>query len=161
MLPQIIRIPALCLCIATLCISCSDGSVYSKFSAISNQEWRYLDTLSFAPELKDSTGLYDVMLMVRYKKDYEFSNLWLQTRHNLSGKDTFQRIEIVLFNPDGSPKGKVLGNTCSTEVPWMKGISLSSADSIYIQLVQNMRKDPLPGVMDTGIKIFPAKNNTD
>jgi gliding motility-associated lipoprotein GldH len=98
--------------------------------------------------------------MVRYKKDYEFSNLWLQTRHNLYGNDTLERVEVVLFNPDGSPKGKVLGNNCTIEAIWKKGVRWQANDSANIKLVQNMRKDPLPGVMNLGVKVIPvtAKN---
>lgn len=152
-----LRIPLFGLLAICLLTACNDGSIYSKFRAVEGHSWSYGDTLTFVPEIKDSTGQYDILLMLRYKKDYEFSNLWLMTRHNLEGRDTLQRVEVSLFYPDGSPRGKILGNNCSIEAVWKRDVPLYAGDSVYIQLVQHMRKDPLEGIMDAGVKIIPIK----
>jgi len=143
-----------CMAILLLVSSCKDDSVYDRFTTIKEQRWGYEDTMYHDIRLKDSSGLYDVWLMVRFRKDYEFSNLWLRSRHNMFGTDTMERTEVALFFPDGNPKGKVFGNSSTVQGLWKKNIRLS--DSIQIALVQNMRKDPLPGIMDVGVKITPA-----
>ena len=136
--------------------ACRDNIIYNEFNSIPSQTWSFNDTILFDIVLKDTVEKsYDIHLLVRYRKDYEFSNIWLMASHNIYGANSLERVEATLFSPDGRPKGEVFGNYCTLEAKWKKNVRLS-ADSVTVSFVQNMRKNPLPGIMDIGLKIVPA-----
>lgn len=140
-------------CLITF-ISCSNNNTYNSFEKIKDYNWSNSDTLFFKPNIKDITKNYDIYLSVRYQKKYDFSNLWLQI-YGLE-KQPFDRIEIPLFKNDGTPYGKGLKSNYTVNAGYLKNYKFKKSGIQNIAIIQNMRKNPLPGVMDIGIIIKPA-----
>ena len=135
-------------------VACSNDNTYNKFEDINNSKWSNKDTLFFSPNIKDISKEYDIYLSVRYQKNYDFSNLWLQV-YGLE-KLPFDRIEIPLFKNDGTPYGKGLKSNFTVNAAYLKGYKFKKSGTQKIAIIQNMRKNPLPGVMDIGIIIKPS-----
>ncbi len=138
----------------TMFVSCSTNNTYNSFQKVKNYKWSNKDTLFYTPKIDDIDKSYDIYLSVRYQKEYDFSNLWLQV-YGLE-KLQFDRIEIPLFKNDGTPYGKGLKSNFTVNAAYLKGYKFKKSGTQKIAIIQNMRKNPLPGVMDIGIIIKPS-----
>lgn len=128
--------------------ACDEGDFeYSKFHTLSGQEINYKDTLryEFVPT-HDST--YKYFISVRYTDQYEFSNIWLKSI--IDGE--MARIDIPLFDITGKPLGQCTGGVCTQTIFWKEEAS-KIGDTIRIELMQNMRKNPLQYISEVGLTI--------
>lgn len=135
--------------------ACSNNNTYNKFENIDNIKWSNKDTLVFTPDIKDISKKYEIYLAVRYNKSYDFSNIWLQI-YGLD-KQPFDRIEIPLFKTDGTPTGKGLKSNFTVTAGYLKGYTFTKKGKQKISIIQNMRKNPLNGIMDVGLVIKQNK----
>ena len=132
----------------SLAISCQSSNYdYSKFYSLKGQELKYQDTLKFEFTPQD-TGLYKVYLSVRYVDTYEFSNCWLKVIEHGS----IRRVNVPLFDKLGQPLGKSSGGVISKTV-LLEKCQIDNRRLIKLEIVQNMRKNPLPGISELGIMI--------
>ena len=138
----------------TIFVSCSTNNTYNSFQKVKNYKWSNKDTLFYTPKIDDIDKSYDIYLSVRYQKEYDFSNLWLQV-YGLE-KLPFDRIEIPLFKNDGTPYGKGLKSNYTVTAGYLKGYKFTKSGVLKIAIIQNMRKNPLPGVTDMGLIIKPT-----
>ena len=140
--------------IVTMFVSCSTNNTYNSFQKVKNYKWSNKDTLFYTPKIDDIDKSYDIYLSVRYQKNYDFSNIWVQI-YGLETKP-FDRIEIPLFKNDGTPYGKGLKSNYTVTAGYLKGYKFTKSGVQKIAIIQNMRKNPLPGVTDMGLIIKPT-----
>lgn len=135
---------------AAACISPSHE--YARFETVKGQQWAYSDTLKFGYKPVKAEKLR-ISLSVRYQKEYEFSNLWLK----ITDKEGVSRVDIPLFDAEGTPLGKCSSGLCTQTISW-KDVEVGESDSLYFSVVQNMRRDPLENVSDFGLVIDKVKD---
>lgn len=130
--------------------SCSDGDFeYSKYHSAENQQLSYDDTMSYQYNPVD-TGTHQIYLSVRHTKEYEFSNIWFKIIEN----DTqVSRVDIPLFDKAGTPLGKVSGAMITRTILW-RDFNAVEQDSMILDIVQNMRKNPLGNISEVGVIIL-------
>ncbi|HTO17188.1 MAG TPA: gliding motility lipoprotein GldH [Edaphocola sp.] len=141
-------------------------TAYQKQVAIPNASWDYKFQPTFKFEIPDSNSKYKVFLIFRYDAAFDFSNIWVRLKMKQPGDSTFtigNRIETVLLTTDGSRLGNFVGGMYEYKVQLTEGNdfpSFKKSGEYTIQLEQIMRKSPLPGLVNVGLRVertYPKK----
>lgn len=138
--------------------SCLSSPYYHKEYAIPGNKWSYDYTPSFKFEVTDTNSLYNLQFLIRHTDAYPYSNIWLMLYTKQPGDTTFTktRVEIPLAEPGGKWLGRGMGEI------WEHRMAVSDnrdttmfrkAGIWELKLEQNMRINPLPEVMQVGLRV--------
>jgi gliding motility-associated lipoprotein GldH len=155
----------------TFMSSCSQPQItaYQKQVGIPAAKWSYNFQPEFSFDISDTSAQYRVFLIFRYDAAFEYSNIWLRLKMKAPGDSTYNlgnRIETVLIAHDGSRLGNDVGGIYEYKVqldPKTDYQPFTKAGSYTIKLEQIMRKNPLVGLINVGIRVerFNAKQAVD
>ena len=147
---KVLLLPALVL----LLNSCDKNRVFEKNKEIKGYSWASDNKASFTVDITDTTKLYNIYVNVRHVDYYQFSNIWLITRTTFpDGKKMQQRLEIPLATDEGRWYGEGMGDIWDKSYLIQQGAHFSKRGNYIFELEQNMRKDPLPGIMAIGLRV--------
>lgn len=143
---------------ATLLSSCGSSPYYQKTVALPGHEWTYNNQPSFKFEVKDTTALYHLYFLIRHTEAYPFSNIWLNIYTKKPNAKTFEqmRIEIPLAQEDGTWLGRGMGEIYEQRMPITRNdnpMKFAQPGTYEIRFEQNMRTNPLPEVLDIGLRV--------
>lgn len=144
--------------VALICMtSCDPKRLYEKNEKIVNNNWDQNVPLVFLVNITDTAQPDNVYINVRNAGFYEFSNLFLfiNTRFP-QGQMERDTVECVLASPDGKWLGEGLGDIFDNRILFKKDVRFPQAGEYRFELIQAMRINPLPGIMDAGIRIEKA-----
>lgn len=138
--------------------ACRSSPQYQDHVTIPKNAWTY----SFKPEfhftITDTAAPYQLFFLIRHTDAYPFSNIWIQLETQAPGSKTFQkmRVEVPLAASTGQWLGRGMGEIWEQRVP----INNVSTPAVFqkkgdytIRLSHDMRKNPLPDVMQVGLRI--------
>ncbi len=138
----------------TFCFSCDLNRVYEKYASISNNGWEIKSPANFTIEIGDTSVLYDMYINIRHNETYPFQNIWLMIATKFpDGTNLSRRIEIMLASEDGKWYGENLGDIWDYRTLIQENASFTQAGTYTFSFEQNMRQDPLPGIMAVGLRI--------
>ena len=134
------------------------SSFYQKQEQVPGATWSSKFQPLFKIEISDIQAQYSVNLLLRHDESYPNSNIWFRLKVKALGDSVFRegaRIEKELANAAGEWKGKGMGTIIEER------IALSSKEApqftkpgMYeIKIEQLMRNDPLPAVLNVGLRI--------
>lgn len=133
-------------------LSCGTKPFYEQVQKINSAGWNYDDVMRFNFEIKDTTALYDLSLSVQHTNDYPFSNIWLKTITIIPDETKKEAgLELILAETDGQWKGKGMGHTKSFLTPIQQKFHFAKPGKYEIQVIQNMRTNPLPAIQSIGL----------
>jgi len=140
-------------------LSCGNKIIYSKYKKINNDTWNYANKLAFEVNVKDTSKFYDVILQLRIKSLYPYSNLWLMISGKMpDGNEMFaQRYEFTLADEKGKWYGKGLGDIIDNEFLILQGLKFPVKGNYTFLINHDMRMNDLPEVMDVGISVKAAE----
>jgi gliding motility-associated lipoprotein GldH len=136
--------------------SCNTIDLYEKVVAIPKHQWQS----SFKPEfkftIKDTASAYQLYVTIRHNNKYGYNNMWLKLHAKAPG-DTAQKInlEIPLANKDGwigNGMDDIFEHRIAFALDPQK-FNFLKAGEYSFTLEQIMRDDPLPEIMNVGIRI--------
>ena len=134
--------------------SCDSSRVFEENKKLEKNEWYQNAPLSFQVPITDTTTQYNVLINVRNAGFYRFSNLYLFINTRFPGgqmqRDT---LECILAAPDGRWLGDGLGDIWDNRIMFKQNVKFPQAGEYKFELLQAMRINPLPGIMDAGIRI--------
>jgi len=135
-------------------ISCGEIGGYQAFHSIENDNWNRNDTAHFVIDIKDTTSKYQWNYLLRHKVDYAYQNLWV-TGKIVCPNDSIIPIHqnVKLGDKNGIWYGNGLSNIMNVEVPIQENFKFPHAGEYHFYLLQNMRENPIEGIIDFGIKI--------
>ncbi len=141
-----------------LLAGCLPSPYYQKTAPIPQSQWEYGFQPSFKFEIKDTTAFYNLYFLIRHTEVYPFSNIWLQVNTKMPGDSVFQhaRIEIPLAEPTGKWLGRGMGDIWEQRMPISRNdaAALFKKAGVYeIKFVQDMRVNPLPEILQVGLRI--------
>ncbi|HRP90643.1 MAG TPA: gliding motility lipoprotein GldH [Edaphocola sp.] len=147
--------------LVTVFVACKPPveTAFQKQVAIPEASWDYKFMPTFNFNIPDSTSKYKVFLIFRYDASFEFSNIWVRLKIKGPGDSTYNmgnRIETVLLTPDGSRLGNYVGGMYEYKIQLseVKDYPVFKKSGDYsIQLEQVMRKNPLPGLINIGLRV--------
>ena len=139
--------------------SCDPKRVYEKNEKIANNNWDQNTPLVFLVNITDTAHLNNVYINVRNAGFFSFSNLFLfiNTRFP-QGQMERDTLECALASPDGKWLGEGLGDIWDNRILFKKNVRFPQTGEYRFELVQAMRINPLPGIMDAGIRIEKAES---
>lgn len=148
----------LSLAIVLLFNSCLESPYYQKEYPIPGTRWDYNLQPSFKFEVTDTTSLYNLHFLIRHTGAYPYSNIWLMVYTKKPGDTTFEktRIEIPLAEPSGKWLGRGMGEIWEQRMPISREgdtVMLRKAGTWEIKFGHNMRINPLPEVLQVGLRI--------
>ncbi len=134
-------------------------TAYQKQVPVPAAKWAYSFQPEFTFDIPDTSSNYKVFLVFRYDAAFEFSNIWIRSRIKQPGDTAYQegkRIETVLLAADGTRLGNNLGGVYEYKVQLKAGQDyepFKKAGTYSIKLEQIMRKNPLTGLLNIGLRI--------
>ncbi len=139
-------------------ISCDPSRVYEKNKKIPDYNWEINNPLQFEVNILDTINPHHIYLNVRHAGYYGFSNIFLFVDSWLpDGRHSRDTVELIFAGPDGRWKGDGLGDIWDNRMLFKKDIIFPLSGIYRFRLTQAMRVNPLPGIMDAGIRIEKAK----
>ncbi len=151
------KLPSLFLlatCYFLLATGCKQVELYERLENIPKAEWKGDYKPSFTFNITDTVSLYDVFITVRHTNSYAYNNIWIESSLQLPGDSLItQKLDLLLANPDGW-MGVGMDDIFErrikvTATPQKFG----KAGPVTFALRQVMRQDPLPGIMQVGIRV--------
>jgi len=137
---------------------CMPSPYYQKDISLSQHSWYYNDTPTFRFTVTDTTCFYNIYFLVRHTEAYPYSNIWLWIYTKKPGDSSFtrSRIEIPLAEASGKWEGRGMGEIWEQRMPITNvGDSdiLRHPGKYEIRLEQNMRVNPLPEILQIGLRV--------
>ena len=156
-LPVTVKACVVLLLLAVFSSGCDSGRVFEENIRIEDNSWSSDDLLTFRPVIPDTTSGYNVYINIRNASHYPFSNIFLFLNTVFpDGKIDRDTLEVMLAGPDGKWLGSGLGDIWDNRVLFKRNVSFPQKGEYRFELVHAMRVDPLPGIMDAGIRIEKA-----
>jgi len=137
---------------------CIPSPYYQKQYAVPGNAWQYAFNPSFTFSISDTAALYNLSFLVRHTEAYPYSNIWLWVYIKQPGKDSFERsrIEIPLAETSGKWMGRGMGELWEQSMPITTNSSamMFGKPGVYeIKFEQNMRVNPLPEILQVGLRV--------
>ena len=152
-------IPALALIISFLS-SCTQVDLYERMVNIKNAKWSSTQIPSFAFQIKDTINPYNVYVVVRHTNQYAFRNIWVNVGVQQPGDSARkQPFELQLASAEnwlGTGMDDVFEHR---ELLFKRPVRFTKKGEVVFTLQQIMRQDPLPGILQAGIRVEPASSN--
>ncbi len=146
-----------CLIIAALLLgACHQSALFDDVQSFDDKGWAADAPLEYTIPITDTTRAYDILLHIRNKKTYAYSNLWLfietAAPNGLTHTDT---LEIMLADPAGRWRGHGVGNVNAMLVPYARGVRFTMRGIYSVTVTQGMREEYLNDILDVGLRVVP------
>ena len=134
--------------------SCDKEVVFEKNISIPGYSWDMKNILRLETEISDTSSPYNIYINVRNGSSYEFSNLFLfMTTVTPKGEVAHDTLELTLADARGKWMGNGSGDVWDSRILFKKGFRFPEAGLWHFELQQAMRMNPLPGIMDAGMRV--------
>ncbi|MFI5217942.1 MAG: gliding motility lipoprotein GldH [Bacteroidia bacterium] len=146
--------------ILVLITSCDPSRVFEENKKLDDNNWDKDNALTFLVNIADTIHNHNVYINVRNAGFFNFSNLYLfiNTRFP-NGQIERDTLECILASPDGQWLGDGSGDIWDNRILFKENVRFPISGEYRFELIQAMRINPLPGIMDAGIRIEKAEKN--
>lgn len=134
---------------------CRQIDLYEKNTVVPVNGWASADEATGAFEIKDTSSLYEMYLVLRHTDTYPKNNIWLSIGLQAPGDSmSMQRVELPLGSDANGWDGIGMGDIWEVRKNISNGPKRFIKPGLYhFRIRQIMREDPLPGVMSVGIRL--------
>lgn len=139
--------------------SCSDNNLVDTNDAVAENSWLYAKSAKATVEIKDINQSYAVHFKLRHTLDYKYANLFVIMRLKGDSLNKSTRYEFKIAKPDGEWLGKGSGDIFTHNFPLLKDYRFAMPGKYEIEIIQNMRDNPLTGISDIGITVSRQPGN--
>lgn len=133
---------------------------YEKNLEIPGHDWAYGYKPTFDVNIlpEDTATLFDIYVNVRHSDAYPYSNLWLLIGTQYPGDSIpkEQRVELPLADINGKWHGNGIDDIFEHRVLIQQKALFNKPGTYHFTFEQNMRQNPLPHVMNIGLRIEKA-----
>lgn len=134
--------------------ACDRKVVFEKNVELPENRWEQKNAVKFTVEIQDTINPHNLYINLRNAAGYQFSNIFLFfTTTAPSGKMERDTIELTLADANGKWLGDGMGDIWDNRELFKKNFKFPQSGTYTFQLEQAMRIDPLPQIMDAGIRI--------
>jgi gliding motility-associated lipoprotein GldH len=156
-LPKKIRIAVYSLSLLVL-ISCGQVDVFEKNTSIPSYAWSRNYPAKGAFKITDTTGLYNIYIVLRHLDKYPYNNIWLNVGLKSPGDSMyFQKVNLSLGNDQSGWEGTGMNDIWEVRklISGQPRRFKKSGDYTF-DIRHIMRDEPLKGIMSAGIRIEKA-----
>ncbi len=134
--------------------SCDRNIVFEENVKLPESRWEQKNIIILKTDIKDTITPQNIYINIRNAGGYQFSNLFVFfTTQTPSGKTERDTVELTLADPAGKWLGDGLGDIWDNRLPFKHNFHFPEKGTYTFMLEQAMRIDPLPQLMDIGIRI--------
>lgn len=140
-----------------ICSACRQDDLFERLEPVPGGQWKSGFSPSFTFNIADTMAFYHVYVTVRHTNDYAYNNIWLQSGLQLPG-DTLltQKLDVKLANSEGW-LGTGMDDIFETRVKvTLQPQRFLRSGPVTFTLKQIMRQDPLPGILQIGMRVEKA-----
>ncbi len=145
------------LLLVTSMVGCLPAPYYQKEEVIPQNAWAYSFRPTFTFDITDTTVSYQASFVIRHTQAYPYSNLWMWVYVKAPGDSIpkRERVNVILAEPSGKWLGRGMGEMYEQRLPLniSDSIKFDRKGTYKVSLEQNMRINPLPEVLNVGIRI--------
>jgi len=139
--------------------SCTQADLYERLKNVPGGEWNAGEKLSFSLLVEDTTIGYNLFASIRHTNLYPYRNIWIRMGLQMPGTDTttYQDFELPLADNE-KWLGTGLNDVYDRRVRLFGTPQrFSKTGTVIFTLQHIMRDDPLPGILQAGIRLEPAR----
>lgn len=137
-----------------LFVACDSNRYFEENKEIQDNLWKAENEIPFEFEIKDSTEVYNVLINIRNAGHYEYANLYLfLTTTYPDNSKSVDTVNCILQNAEGKWLGEGLGDIWDNRILFKPNVVFKKTGKYTISFQHAMRKDPLPMIMDVGLRI--------
>jgi gliding motility-associated lipoprotein GldH len=138
--------------------ACDTSRVYEQNADIKDHMWDTSQVVTFDVPITDTVSPHNFYVNVRNADAYRYSNLYLFIRTKFpDGRTSNDTLEIILADEKGRWLGDGLGDIWENQVLFKRNVRFPQAGTYRFEYRQGMRDNPLPMIMDVGIRIERAE----
>jgi gliding motility-associated lipoprotein GldH len=153
-----VKVGIVFLFLASFFLSCNQNTIFEKNIKIPDYRWQIDNIVQLDVDIKDTVAPHNIYINVRNASGYQFSNLFLfLTTKTPNGETAQDTLEVTLADATGKWLGEGLGDIWDNRVLFKKNFRFPHAGAWHFELQQAMRVNPLPQIMDVGMRIEKAK----
>ena len=133
---------------------------YKQVLILAHCQWVRENQLAFPFQITDTTQVYTISLLVKYRPDtYPYQNLHMDHRlESVEGSLLHQDLKgYLLFDKAGKPLGKGLGRQKEQTLLLVDKYRFTTPGQYVLKLQHFMRTEVLAGVHSLGIEITSSK----
>jgi gliding motility-associated lipoprotein GldH len=134
--------------------SCDKNVVFEENVKLPENRWEQTNAIVLKPDIQDTIQPHNLYINVRNAGGYQYSNLFLFfTTETPGGAKERDTVELTLADPSGKWLGQGMGDIYDNRILFKRNFRFPEKGIYTFRLEQAMRVDPLPQVMDAGIRI--------
>ncbi len=145
--------------ISTILTACTRLDVFEKNMVIPKNQWPYSLQPSFDFIIKDTTASYNLYIVLRHTDAYRYNNIWLNVGTQSPGDSTrYQKFELQLGSDAKGWEGTGMDDIWELRKLITNGpVKFNKAGNYHFSVAQIMRENPLPNIMNIGIRVEKVK----
>jgi gliding motility-associated lipoprotein GldH len=145
----------LALAVMMMLAACQQVALFERIKNIPGGSWNSSEQPEIALQITDTSASYKLYAVVRHTNLYPYRNLWLNVGLQLPGDSGYktERFDIALAGAD-QWLGKGMDDVYEIRpLLFPAQVRFSKPGAVKFKLQQAMRQNPLPGVLQVGIRI--------
>lgn len=142
-----------------LLTSCGPQAVLEETQEVGPEGWGQKRVPTFTIQL-EAGKRYPIDLLVRYNKDYPFSNVYINLWvYGPDSIEVYNKYRMgLLFDPvTGTAKGRAVSDQHDLSIALFKFFTPSKSGKYTFRMKQYMRQDPLVGITSVGMRVGQAQ----
>lgn len=139
---------------AVMFSACDRSVVFEDNVNIPDNRWEQNRIIQLETDIQDTISPHNLYINVRNASGYQFSNLFIFfTTVTPSGKAERDTVELMLADASGKWLGDGMGDIWDNRKRFKSNFRFPEKGKYVFLFEQAMRVDPLPQIMDVGIRI--------
>ncbi len=133
--------------LVVLLYSCGPKTIYKETMEIPNATWFKEKPLTFNFDIKDTITKHDILLNVRYKNDFRYTNQYVTVKTIFPTSNKVEDIvSLELCKSNGESNGKCSGESCTVPIVFQQKINFPYLGRYTIAIAQYSREDSIRGI---------------
>ena len=134
---------------------CKQVALFERLQNVDNASWQSAQIPELKLTISDTVSTYNVFLVIRHTNQYAYRNLWLNVGVKQPADTAFK---YQPFNVQLAANDRWLGNGMddifeNRQLLFPQPVKFSRVGDVTFSLQHTMRQNPLPGVLQVGIRI--------
>ena len=142
--------------LASLITGCTTIGVYEKTQAFSNQAWASANRLNFSFDITDTATGYNVFVVLRHTDAYRYNNIYLNITSINPGDSAVTTLQNLTLANNSGWLGVAMDDVIEHRIAINPNAVRLKKGKYQVMLQQIMRDDPLPGILNAGIRVEKA-----
>jgi len=142
--------------LAALITGCTTIGVYEKTQAFADQTWASANKLNFSFDITDTAVGYNVFVVLRHTDAYRYNNIYLNVTSVTPGDSSLTTQQNLTLANNAGWLGTAMDDVIEHRIAINRSALKLKKGKYQLTLQQIMRDDPLPGILNAGVRVEKA-----